>query len=216
MADFLMIVVLTLILATLYQSVSSSRLIERMAVAELQQKLLKNMSSGDANTPDAKILSDAFRNGQVKQTYVDGDLQRFWFAGTLFFNSQDSSKITLNQGVSVLTAFGEVLKKYEGDPSDLGSGLYKRVIVEGHAGRSEGDSDATWMYSLLRANSAVNILQSRSDLPGGLLEASGRGKWIASDIILRSQSETDRNRRIEIVIVYSGKRAFQYLQNSGH
>lgn len=220
LTDFLVVLILILILAILHQTVSSSRLIERMAISQLQQQLLTEISTQASGSSKTAILNKAYHQGQIKQTWVDGDLQRFRLQGKIFF---DHGKATLSsaQAKQILTAFGEILRSHEGNLNDPGSGLYKRIIVEGHADRSEGDNGQVWSLSLERASQGTSVLQQAAGLSPLLIEASGRGCWDNNTIVTHSMTPqqasdvTADNRRLEIVIVFSGERSMEYLRQQG-
>lgn len=219
LADFVIVLLLVMILAVLHQSVSCSRLIERMAVAELQQRLLGMCGASDAGLPADSALRSAYNNGDMKQTWVDGDLQRFWLKSTLFFGSGETS-IRSQHARDILKGFGSLLKQHQGDLRYPGTGLYKRIIVQGNADRSEGKDIEVWSLSLQRARSAASILQEEANLSPLLIEASGRGCWDPAVPVEPGMTRTQRqeaavaNRRLEIVIVYSGHRAMQYVRRS--
>ena len=205
-ADFLMLLVIVLTLAILQQSVASSRLMERMAILELQQTLLKQMS----DVHQKPSLRNAYSRGSIRQTWIDGDLQRFWLDGNLLFRKDNTTVIDSHRGAPVLAAIGSMLKRYQGNLNDPGSGMFKRVIIEGHAARGAGDDARVWTLSLERARAALAVIQSQGGLSPKLLEASGRGCWVSPEID-RTGAATSAD-RIEIVIIYSGNRAMQYLQ----
>lgn len=214
LSDFVVVLLIILILALLHQSISSSRMIERMAVADLQQRLQAECTSSNKEIAADPVLRKAYQEGLIEQTYIDGDLQRFWFSGELFYEP-GSARIKSQQAEQILTAFGKVLARHQGNPKYPGSGLYKRIIVEGHGDVSEGSGSEVWSLSLQRASHAVYLLQAKAGVSPRLLEASGRGSWfpsskkIAGNII----SGTSINSRIELVIIYSGQRAMDFLQN---
>ena len=217
LTDFLVVLILILILAILHQTVSSSRLIERMAISQLQQQLLSEMSTPSPEIAKDPILNDAYDKGQIKQTWVDGDLQRFRLQGNLFF-TPSSTTIDSLRARQIVVALGQVLVSHQGNLSDPGSGLYKRIIVEGHADRSEGTDPQVWSLSLERARQGATLLQQTAGLSPLLIEASGRGCWDNNAEVTQSMSAKQMadvradNRRLEIVVVFSGERSMQYLR----
>jgi len=195
LVDFLLLFVLVLLLSVLQQSVASSQWIERMAVSDLQKRLENEVKSH----PNLSKL--------VLKTWTDGDLQRFWLDGKLLFATPHSIIVDSPEGMARLSEIGSIFKKYQGNPLDPGSGLYKRIIIEGHSSISEGSTEHTWALSLQRANSALNILQGHSGLAPQLLEASGRGCW------LKPYIQSGWAVRIEIVVAYSGGRSMKFMQS---
>jgi hypothetical protein len=216
LADFLIVLLLVLVLAVLHQSVSSNRLIARMAVDDLQKLLLSRCRGADSGFRTDPVLRRAFDTKLVAETYRDGDLQRFWFDSRLLYPraSTDGRGPTAAkpEGGRILAAFGSVLRQHQGNPSDPNTRPFKRIIVEGHADRSEGDDAQVWALSLARAGAAVRLLVERSGIHPMLVEASGRGCWERPNPRYGGGSSAARSRRLEIVVVYSDKRALEYLK----
>jgi len=220
LADLMIVLLLIVLLALLHQSVSSSRLIERMAVADLQTQLFAAQQGKTASSQTNPILQKAFQKGDCKLAWVDGDLQRFRISGALLFdpNSHElRSRSGEDKARAVLLAFGQVLAKQQGDLQDPGSGLFKRIVVQGNTDVTEGTDAQQWSLSLARAQTVVNILQKEAHISPMLIEASGRSHWDPAEFTGSAKTDqqrreiADHNRRIDIVIVYSGRRAMQYI-----
>jgi len=212
LADFLIVLLIILILSVLQQSMASSGMTKRMAVASLQEQLKQECMQPP---PEAQSLRKAYGK-EFWQYWVDGDLQRFRFRGDVCFNGRAVSTIPINsRGWQIFTFFGRLLKSRQGDTKHPGHGLYKRVIVEGHVDVSEADDEHAMSVSLARAQSVVQILRGAGVNPA-LLEASGRGGWDPASLPSKEktphQAHLD-NRRIDIVIVYSGENALTYLNS---
>lgn len=86
--------------------------------------------------------------------------------------------------------------------------------MNGHADRVEGPEAQTWQLSLRRAQAAISVLREDCKIHPSLLEAAGRGAF--EPALNRGQASGTRvaeaNRRLEIVIVYSGNISLLYLQ----
>ena len=223
LADLLIVLLLIVLLALLHQSVSSSRLIERMAVADLQNQLFAAHQGKADSAQTDPTLRKAFENGDCKLAWVDGDLQRFRISGALLFDPYSHelrSPYGSRRAVAVLAAFGQVLAKQQGNLKDPGSGLFKRIIVQGNTDASEGTDAQQWALSMARAQAVVDVLQTEAGLSPLLIEASGRGHWDPAEFSASAKTQRQRrevaarNRRIDIIIVYSGHRAMQYLSDN--
>ncbi len=212
LADFLIVLLLVMILAVVHQSLGANKVIERTAVSDLQDRLLSSCWSTDDNLCMSAILRDAHARGEFKETYRDGDLQRFWFEQSLFF-SGGSSNIATERGRKLLAEFGRILAKSQGDAVNPETRPFKRIIVEGHADRSEGPPEATWSLSLARANQAVILLYATSHLAPNLIEASGRGCWEPAIGVAGASPDraSQLNKRLEIVVVYAGRQSVDHI-----
>jgi len=212
LADFLIILLLVMILAVIHQSLGANKVIERTAVSTLQEKLRNKCWSNNDRLCMSKILRDAHKRGEFKETYRDGDLQRFWFKQSLFFTS-GTYTIGTERGKKLLIEFGRILAKSQGDAKNPQTRPFKRVIVEGHADRSEGTPEALWSLSSARANQAVILLYSKSHLAPNHIEASGRGAWEPAKGArsVSPQIASQLNKRLEIVVVYSGRQSVDHI-----
>jgi hypothetical protein len=230
LSDFTMVVLLLVVLGFVYQSVSSNRLFERLAVTNLQSRLQTELSGKGADAASRSAacqqLFRGFANNTVvgKATDTDGDLQRFRIDGaTLYRNTADPlpPRYELTpEGRQMLTGFGEILRNHQGDTAKPGTGLFKRIQIQGNADRSEGDDNAVWLLSLARAREAAQILQNEGGVSPLLIEATGRGCWDPRRLPGQtrnngSEERAAQNRRLEIVIIYSAVRAAQYEQETG-
>ncbi|MBC7807459.1 MAG: OmpA family protein [Akkermansiaceae bacterium] len=230
LSDFTMIVLLLVVLGFVYQSVSSNRLFERLAVTNLQNRLQTELSGNGNKTVNRSAACQQLFRGFAEKTVVgkatdtDGDLQRFRIDGTaLYRNTADELhpryELT-TEGRQMLTGFGEVLRNYQGDTAKPGTGLFKRIQIQGNADRSEGDDNTAWLLSLARAREAAQILQNNGGVSPLLIEATGRGCWdprLLPGQAASGAAETRaaQNRRLEIVVIYSAVRAAQYEQELG-
>lgn len=153
---------------------------------------------------------------------MDGDLQRFWIDGTTLYrpvagaapNAAPRYELT-EAGKEILTGFGEILRARQGDTAKPGTGLFKRIQVQGNADRSEGDDNAVWVLSLGRAREAAQVLQNRGGIYPKLIEPTGRGCWderTATGATANAVVRAEQNRRLEIVVIYSARNAAQFEQ----
>ena len=218
LADFVIVVLLILIMAFVYQSISTNRLQERIAVEKLQNRLSQDCRKPSTTDPDQERLHEAFEHNRIVCTYTDGDLQRFWFDSSLFYQSGQPTAANPDKW-RVLVAFGKALARYQGlkrDPdSGLYNGLYKRIEINGNADRSEGSDAQTWYDSLARAQEAALVLQKQAGIHPELILATGSGCWVRPKPIspaIDKQPDALKNKRLEIVIVYAGQLAVNYAK----
>jgi cell division protein FtsI/penicillin-binding protein 2 len=218
LADFVIVVLLILIMAFVYQSISTNRLQERIAIEQLQKRLNADCQKSSTTDRDQELLHEAFEKKQIVCTYTDGDLQRFWFDSSLFYQA-GKAPVANEDKWRVLAAFGKALSRYQGTQRDpatgLYNGLYKRIEVNGNADRSEGSDAQVWYNSLARAQEAAVILQDQSGIHPELILATGSGCWVRPkpmDHVTSKQSEALKNKRLEIVVVYAGQLAVKYAK----
>jgi len=212
LADFLIILLLVMILAVVHQSLGANKVIERTAVSDLQDRLVRSCWSSNGSVCRSPLLRNAHARGEFDETYRDGDLQRFWFKESLFFSTK-SSEVQTERGRRLLAEFGRILANSQGDPTSPETRPFKRVIVEGHADRSEGSPEEIWSLSLARANQAVVLLYAKSKLSPSLIEASGRGCWEPARGSVRAVPAvaSKLNKRLEIVVVYAGRQSVDHI-----
>lgn len=127
---------------------------------------------------------------------ADGNLQRIAFADQLLF---DSGKATLKDtGKVVLTKVWRVLLRQ--------SRLFERVQIEGHTDDQalgpRSPFPSNWELSSARATSVVRFLEGQSPKEAGLLSATGYSQFHPVDVS-ESDAARARNRRVELVVVYS-------------
>lgn len=212
LADFLIMLLLVVVLAVVHQSLGTNKVIERTAVSVLQDQLNGRLWSADNRVCKSGMLRAFHERGQLVETYRDGDLQRFWFGYPVVF-ARGSGKLETQQGQRLLQEFGRVLASSQGNPRYPETRPFKRIIVEGHADRSEGSNEATWAISLARANQATLLLCKGTRLSPELVEASGRGCWVPVRRIAGNsgRSLAEANRRIEIIVVYAGRQSVDHI-----
>ena len=206
--DFTIVLSLVLIVTIVHQSLSSSSLIERAAIANTQRELNQQVKQ----MPEVASNGSGGREPSLQETAIDGDLQRFRLKGALSF-SPNSDQLT-PQGRAVLIAFGRQLAARQGNPFDNKTHSFKRIIASGHASPSEGNESRVWELSLRRAQAAIDVLRQQCGIHPSLLEASGRGAYepALNEGEASPAQVSEANRRLEIVVVYSGDIALHYLQ----
>lgn len=225
LADFAIVVLLILIMAFVYQSISTNRLQERIAIEQIQKNLLADCRSASKTDPDQERLYDAFQQKRIVCTYTDGDLQRFWFDSSLFYSSVNPQPLSVGAAQKpddkwrVLVAFGKALARYQGTRRDpdtgLYNGMYKRIEINGNADRSEGNDAQVWYDSLARAQEAALTLQNQAGIHPELILATGSGCWARPKLIspeIDHQPNALKNKRLEIVLVYAGQLAVKYAK----
>jgi len=216
LADFVIVLLLVLTLVVLHQSISSNRVIERLAVAIAQEKLQKSL-----RVPvliDRNDVAHSLKEDQLVLKHADGDLQRFRFPGATFYGAEQSVT-TSSAAQEALLEFGRTLASDQGDPHALGSGLFKRVSIEGNADRSEGNDAQVWALSLARAQQAATLLQQKTNLAPGIIEVTGRGCWgdlnleATPDMSLKTRARVRAyNRHLDVVVYYSGPLAREHQE----
>lgn len=121
----------------------------------------------------------------------DGNLQRFQFSDRILFLPAQAE--LLPTGRDVLGKVGEILRKK--------SLLFRTVQVEGHTDTRPIHTErfaSNWELSSARATSVVRFLQDSVGLDPRLLSANGYAEYHPAD-----PSNLDRNRRVELVLIYS-------------
>lgn len=216
LADFVIVLLLVLTLVVLHQSISSNRIIERLAVTAAQEKLRKTV--GMPMLANKNDLPHALSENGLVLKHADGDLQRFRFPGAMFYAAGQSRTSSTATGATLLE-FGRALASEQGDPRVLGSGLFKRVSIEGNADRSEGNDSQVWALSMARAQQAASLLQQKTSLSPGLIEITGRGCWgdynleVTPDMSAATRERVHAyNRHLDIVVYYSGPLARQHQE----
>ena len=219
LADFVIVLLLVLTLVVLHQSISSNRVIERLAVAIAQEKLQKSL--GVPLLVDMNDQAHSLNESGLVLKHADGDLQRFRFPGALFYSAGQTT-LASSSAQDALLRFGNTLASAQGNPRDLGSGLFKRVSIEGNADRSEGNDAQVWALSMARAQQAAGLLQQKTSLAPGLIEITGRGCWGDYNLEVTPEMSPDTrarvrayNRHLDVVVYYSGPlaRAHQEQQS---
>jgi hypothetical protein len=208
LADFVMVLLLVLILTSSYLSLTNSRLLERSAVALAQKNWNASIRSLDCNKVTYANKPALFESD------VDGDLQRFRINGRVCY-AHPRDHMLSPDGHAALVAFGNRLAQIQADDKDLYSRPFKRIYVNGHADRSEGDEASTWQLSLERANEGAQILINECHIYPDLVEISANGTHKpAADTNNPAEAHAvaEANRRLDIVVVYSGENLLSFYR----
>jgi chemotaxis protein MotB len=126
----------------------------------------------------------------------DGQLLRYRFADRVLFAS----------GSAQLRQSGQEIMDVMARAFQARIGTFSRIQVEGHTDNLNINTAAfpsNWELSSARATSVVRFLQDRGGLSPELLSATGYSQYQPVDADDASERGRERNRRIEIVIVYT-------------
>lgn len=160
-------------------------------------------------------IQEAFEKrfaSEIKQGIIsierDGNLQRFMFSDRILFKIDEAVLQPL--GRSTLTAVGRLLQDYKTD--EKGQQLYQSIQIEGHTDNVPimSPDRSNWELSSDRAIAVLRLFADHIGIDPRTLKATGYAEYRpaagdSSDIEGANSSETKRakNRRIEIVLVYS-------------
>jgi flagellar motor protein MotB len=186
-ADVLLTILLILILYIFIQYIAFSRAqIDELLNVRQKQALLESEIEkefdGDYET-DIKVSRDA-------------NLQRITFSDKILF---DLGKADLkSEGKHVLYRIGLILKK---------NPFYDKIQIEGHTDdlpiiSSRYAFPSNWELSSARATSVVRYLQENVGIAPKFLSATGYSEY-QPVAVNRDDESRARNRRIEMVLVYT-------------
>ncbi len=185
--DVLMIVCFVLILYLFTQAAVAGQASAELVVVRTRQEALRKAVEQAVPAPlraDIRISED-------------GNLQRFTFADRVLF---DSARAALKpSGMEALRVVGQVLSRHSGDVS--------RIQIEGHTDdrplQAGAGFPSNWELSSARATSVVRFLQDQAGIDPRLLSATGHSEYHPVAPGDPSDAAAARNRRIEVVVVYS-------------
>lgn len=184
--DVLMTLALILVLVLFAQIVVSSQSSAAMAEVVKRQAELRR-------AVERRIPPRLRRDVGIAE---DGNLQRFSFADWILFDS--ASAELKPSGMDVLALLGQVFRGH--------TGAFSRIQIEGHTDdrplRGGARFPSNWELSSARATSVVRFFEERSRLDPRLLSATGYSEYHPVDL-RASDAARARNRRIEVVVVYS-------------
>ena len=180
------------------QFVSNSKLILKIQMEKKQNTIQEAFEKRFAN--------------EIKQGIIsidrDGNLQRFMFSDRILFKTAEAELQPLGQ--MTLTAVGRLLERYKID--EKGQKLYQKIQIEGHTDNVPIVTlqfPSNWELSSARAIAVLRLFEEIG-INQRTLMATGYGKYRPAerdsiDIERANDSEPKRskNRRIEIVLVYS-------------
>ena len=148
-------------------------------------------------------IQEAFEErfaSEIKQGIIsierDGNLQRFMFSDRILFKTAEAELQPL--GRSTLIAVGRLLQKHK-------IGFYQSVQIEGHTDDVPivtPQFPSNWELSSARAIAVLRLFVDEIGINPKTLTATGYGEFhpVAPDTTVHGRA---KNRRIEIVLVYS-------------
>ena len=154
-------------------------------------------------------IQEAFEKrfaSEIKQGIIsierDGNLQRFMFSDRILFKTAEAELQPL--GRSTLIAVGRLLQKHK-------IGFYQSVQIEGHTDDVPivtPQFPSNWELSSARAIAVLRLFVDEIDINPKTLTATGYGEFhpAAPDTTVHGRG---KNRRIEIVLVYSETEGIQ-------
>ena len=180
------------------QFVSNSKLILKIQMEKKQDTIQEAFEKKFANEIKKGIIS-------IER---DGNLQRFMFSDRILFKTDESQLQPL--GRYTLTAVGRLLQNYKTDKK--GQKLYQSIQIEGHTDNVPiiSTDRSNWELSSDRAIAVLRLFVDYIGIDPRTLKATGYAEFRpaagdSSDIKRANNTTAKRakNRRIEIVLVYS-------------
>ena len=154
-------------------------------------------------------IQEAFEErfaGEIKQGIIsikrDGNLQRFMFSDRILFKTAEAELQPL--GRVTLTTVGILLQKHK-------TGFYQSIQIEGHTDDVPivtPQFPSNWELSSARAIAVLRLFVDEIGINPKTLTATGYGEFhpVAPNTTVDEREKIDgraKNRRIEIVLVYS-------------
>ena len=180
------------------QFVSNSKLILKIRMEKKQDTIQEAFEEKFASEIERGIIS-------IER---DGNLQRFMFSDRILFKTDEAVLQPL--GRDTLTDVSRLLQNYKTDKK--GEQLYQSIQIEGHTDNVPiiSPDRSNWELSSDRAIAVLRLFVDRIGIDPRTLKATGYGEYRpaagdSSDIERANNTITKRakNRRIEIVLVYS-------------
>ena len=173
------------------QFVSNSKLILKIRMEKKQDTIQEAFEKRFASEIKRGIIS-------IER---DGNLQRFMFSDRILFKTAEAELQPL--GRVTLTAVGRLLQNYKTDAQ--GQQLYQSIQIEGHTDNVPivtPKFPSNWELSSARAIAVLRLFVDEVGIDPKTLIATGYGKYhpVAPNITPVGRA---KNRRIEIVLVYS-------------
>ena len=172
------------------QFVSNSKLILKIRMEKKQNTIQEAFEKRFANEIKQGIIS-------IER---DGNLQRFTFSNKILFRTNEA--ILQQEGRDILIKVGDLLQDYEMDEK-LGQ-LYKSIQIEGHTDNVPIiiPNRSNWELSSDRAIAVLRLFVDYIGIDPRTLTATGYGEYhpVAQN---HPRYGHPKNRRIEIVLVYS-------------
>lgn len=147
-----------------------------------------------------KAFAKEIENGTIA-IERDGNLQRFSFSDRILFNTAEAELQPL--GRTTLTAVGRLLQRYKID--EKGKRLYQSVQINGHTDNIPIETEqfpSNWELSSARAIAVLRLFVDEIGIDARTLSATGYGEYhpVATNWTRGGRA---KNRRIEIILVYS-------------
>ena len=186
------------------QFVSNSKLFLKIRMEKKQDTIQEAFEEKFASEIERDIIS-------IER---DGNLQRFMFSDRILFETDEAVLQPL--GRDTLTDVGQLLQNYKTDKK--GEQLYQSIQIEGHTDNVPiiSPDRSNWELSSDRAIAVLRLFVDRIGIDPRTLKATGYGEYRpaagdSSDIERANNTITKRakNRRIEIVLVYSETEGIQ-------
>jgi chemotaxis protein MotB len=180
------------------QFVSNSKLFLKIRMEKKQDTIQKAFEKRFANEIRQGIIS-------IER---DGNLQRFMFSDRILFNTDKAKLRPL--GRMTLTAVGRLLQQHKTDAE--GQRLYQSIQIEGHTDNVPiiSPDRSNWELSSDRAIAVLRLFVDHIGIDPRTTKATGYAEFRpaagdSSNIKRANNTQTKRakNRRIEIVLVYS-------------
>ena len=197
-ADVSIAMLLIFLFFVFIQFVSNSKLYLKIRMEKKQDTIQEAFEEKFASEIEQGIIS-------IER---DGNLQRFMFSDRILFNTDEAVLQPL--GRATLTAVGQLLQNYK--TNDEGQTLYQSIQIEGHTDNVPilSPHRSNWELSSDRAIAVLRLFVDHIRIDPKTLKATGYAEFDpaagdSSDIKRANNTETKRakNRRIEIVLVYS-------------
>ena len=197
-ADVSIAMLLIFLFFVFIQFVSNSKLYLKIRMEKKQNTIQEAFEEKFASEIEQGIIS-------IER---DGNLQRFMFSDRILFNTDEAVLQPL--GRATLTAVGRLLQDYK--TNDEGQTLYQSIQIEGHTDNVPilSPHRSNWELSSDRAIAVLRLFVDHIGIDPRTLKATGYAEFDpaagdSSDIKSANNTETKRakNRRIEIVLVYS-------------
>ena len=173
------------------QFVSNSKLILKIRMEKKQDTIQEAFE---------KQFADDIKSGIIA-IERDGNLQRFMFSDRILFKTAEAELQPL--GRITLTAVGRLLQHYKTD--EQGKRLYQSVQIEGHTDNIPIITlqfPSNWELSSARAIAVLRLFVDDVGINPKTLIATGYGEHHSVDSNITEIGRA-KNRRIEIVLVYS-------------
>ena len=182
-SDFSLTMVMMLVFFILVQMLANSHGLARLALERRQEEVRK------------RVYAELGEDAPYLKIIEDGNLQRLRFSDAILFDlGSDELKET---GVRVLGKVGHALVGVRD--------AYSEIQIEGHTDDRPIKTSrfaSNWELSSARATAVVRFLQDRGQMDPSAypLSATGRAEYVPVEGNLEDR---DRNRRIEVVLVFS-------------